>query len=89
MQSVPITTKVVSLNLPHGEVYSIHMYHTNTTTEAPVILDFDRSLSTIEVKIQNGLSIMNLYFTNMISFCNQITDIFIKFKSNHQNNITK
>ena len=26
MQSVPITTKVVSLNLVHGEVYSIQHY---------------------------------------------------------------
>jgi hypothetical protein len=26
MQSVPITTKVVSLNLTHGEMYSIQHY---------------------------------------------------------------
>ena len=37
MQSVPITTKVVSLNPSHGEVYSIQQYMINLTCYRSVV----------------------------------------------------
>jgi hypothetical protein len=40
MQSVPITTKVVSLNPAHGEVYSIQQYVIKFVSDLRQVSDF-------------------------------------------------
>jgi hypothetical protein len=45
MQSVPITTKVVSLNLAHGEVYSIQHYVIKFVSDLQQICVFFRLLT--------------------------------------------
>ena len=40
LQSVPITTKVVSLNPTHGEVYSIQLYGIKFVNDLQFVCDF-------------------------------------------------
>ena len=40
VQSVPITTKVVSLNLAYGEVYSIQHYVVNFVSDLHQVCEF-------------------------------------------------
>ena len=40
VQSVPITTQVVSLNPIHGEVYLIHRYVIKFVNDLPQVVDF-------------------------------------------------
>jgi hypothetical protein len=44
VQSVPITTKVVSSNPVHGEVYSIQHYVIKFVSDLPYVSDFLRVL---------------------------------------------
>ena len=62
MQSVPITTKVVSSNLVYGEVYSIQHYEINfsvTCDKSVVFSGYVSSTNKIEILLNVALNTIN------------------------------
>ena len=73
VQSVPVTTKIVSLNPVHGEVYSIQHY----------VIKFVRDLR----QVCGFLWVLPISSTNKTD-CHDITEILLKVALNTINQLT-